>query len=462
MANWHYYNSKGEKVGPISVSALKALTQQGLITRDTVIENHTGRTAKAGEVNGLTFPETKTAPDTIDETGNTALQLSEVTSKYPMTSTDVNAKDAHGFTRLHHAAVANDVESIAVLAKAGAHIDAKSNTGATPLLLAISKNTVDAADVIIKNGADLNVRSDSDVSPLILCVQGNKTAILTLLIEAGADVNAKSGAPSLSPLMNAVLSPNAKAEIVAVLIKAGANVNEQDGGVSILHSAAAFCNAEIVTMLINAGADTAALTPIGLTPHEMAIERNNPEAIAVLANAKNAKNTGAPNPFTLSMSMGQAAPTGPNPFETSFPAMQSPETAFMQRCPEIDLSVIPEARRAEFMQRYELFRPQMEGNNVMVYLTENEIASDPCLRNQMIERLQHVNSNGVASIYCRVHNGGQPLYNIILGNYSHAFVSSYQSSGWSAAGGILAFAGSLMIAIFAGIGLGSWLADSEG
>lgn len=60
MANWYYHNKNGEKVGPISVAALRALVQRGLVTRETVIQNHTGRTHFAGEVNGLTFPELST------------------------------------------------------------------------------------------------------------------------------------------------------------------------------------------------------------------------------------------------------------------------------------------------------------------------------------------------------------------------------------------------------------------
>ena len=58
MAQWYYYNKNGEKVGPISVATLKALVGQGLITRETVIENHAGRSSVAGKVNGLIFPET--------------------------------------------------------------------------------------------------------------------------------------------------------------------------------------------------------------------------------------------------------------------------------------------------------------------------------------------------------------------------------------------------------------------
>lgn len=53
MSNWYYYNKNGDKVGPITPAALKALAQQGLITVDTMIENGQGRTARAGEINGL-------------------------------------------------------------------------------------------------------------------------------------------------------------------------------------------------------------------------------------------------------------------------------------------------------------------------------------------------------------------------------------------------------------------------
>ena len=55
--NWYYFNKNAEKVGPISTTALKELARQGLITKETVIENRSGRTALAGTVNGLEFPE---------------------------------------------------------------------------------------------------------------------------------------------------------------------------------------------------------------------------------------------------------------------------------------------------------------------------------------------------------------------------------------------------------------------
>jgi TM2 domain-containing membrane protein YozV len=65
MANWYYYNESGEKVGPITPTALKTLVMQGLITPETVIENNTGRSCAAGKVNGLTFPNVTVPPDEV-------------------------------------------------------------------------------------------------------------------------------------------------------------------------------------------------------------------------------------------------------------------------------------------------------------------------------------------------------------------------------------------------------------
>jgi hypothetical protein len=58
MANWHYYTANNkEKIGPITGKELKQLVQQGTITPQTFVEDPTGRTGLAKDVNGLTFPE---------------------------------------------------------------------------------------------------------------------------------------------------------------------------------------------------------------------------------------------------------------------------------------------------------------------------------------------------------------------------------------------------------------------
>jgi hypothetical protein len=63
MTNWYYYNTKNEKIA-VTGEQLKQLTQQGVITPETVIENENGNKAQAGEVKGLMFSETIIIPNT--------------------------------------------------------------------------------------------------------------------------------------------------------------------------------------------------------------------------------------------------------------------------------------------------------------------------------------------------------------------------------------------------------------
>ena len=65
MSSWFYYDSNGQKQGPVSSGQLKGLAKAGLIAPETVIETETGKTASAANVKGLTFAETvqpKVAP----------------------------------------------------------------------------------------------------------------------------------------------------------------------------------------------------------------------------------------------------------------------------------------------------------------------------------------------------------------------------------------------------------------
>ncbi len=56
MSHWFYYNKDGEKVGPVSGMALKALASQGHLRPETVLENAEGRQTPAEKIKGLEFP----------------------------------------------------------------------------------------------------------------------------------------------------------------------------------------------------------------------------------------------------------------------------------------------------------------------------------------------------------------------------------------------------------------------
>ncbi len=81
--NWFYYDKSGEKIGPITTTALKAIAAQGLITAETMIENRSGRSVAAGTVNGLTFPES-TSPTSLPVDAEVYGLASSVSSTSPV------------------------------------------------------------------------------------------------------------------------------------------------------------------------------------------------------------------------------------------------------------------------------------------------------------------------------------------------------------------------------------------
>ena len=67
MANWHYYNTDGEKIS-VTDKELKELALTGKITRGTFVEEPGGRTGLAKDVRGLKFAEavqSKPTPESI-------------------------------------------------------------------------------------------------------------------------------------------------------------------------------------------------------------------------------------------------------------------------------------------------------------------------------------------------------------------------------------------------------------
>lgn len=74
MSNWYYYNMNGEKIGPITVAALKSLAAQGMIAPETVIENSNGRSTRAGKVNGLAFPNASTENEVYEMSASEPIQ----------------------------------------------------------------------------------------------------------------------------------------------------------------------------------------------------------------------------------------------------------------------------------------------------------------------------------------------------------------------------------------------------
>ena len=108
-------------------------------------------------------------------------------------------------------------------------------------------------------------------TPLHLAGHFRQTAVIDLLLARGPDVNAVSRNADANAPLHAAAAGGADAAVMSRLVAAGARVSHhQSGGYTALHEVAAIGNAEVVRLLLAAGAQPDARTAEGETPAELA------------------------------------------------------------------------------------------------------------------------------------------------------------------------------------------------
>jgi len=134
------------------------------------------------------------------------------------------------------------------------------------LPLEMVNQSLDAAKMLVDAGADPNKKGDGDV----LALHNAALDVANFLLDAGADVN-KIGYEECSPLMYEVYMKNH--DTARLFIAHGANVNYQRqlDGFCALHFSAQKRDADMIDILLNAGADTSLKNDDGKTPLDIAI-----------------------------------------------------------------------------------------------------------------------------------------------------------------------------------------------
>ena len=104
----------------------------------------------------------------------------KITKELLRNGAEVNARDYHGRTALHHAVIGQSKRVVVELLENGADITAKDNDGRTAVHLAAAIRALEILKVLLEEGADVNVRDNDGKTPLQLAAtHGIEWRILT-------------------------------------------------------------------------------------------------------------------------------------------------------------------------------------------------------------------------------------------------------------------------------------------
>jgi ankyrin repeat protein len=203
---------------------------------------------------------------------------------------DVNARNSFDATALVWAAA--DLAKLKLLLSHGADVNARTRLERTPLMVAAAcDGCSENVRLLLDQGADVKTQDKGGTTALALAGQAGDVDSIHLLLAYGADAReaSKSG---LTPLMLALT--NCSSTGAAALIAHGADVNAANtfGGtvkfgdielvhLTPLHFAAPYCGADVVKMLVNAGAKPNAADIRGMTPLMLAVASEHQDAAVV-------------------------------------------------------------------------------------------------------------------------------------------------------------------------------------
>jgi uncharacterized protein len=219
---------------------------------------------------------------------------------------DVNQRAGDGQSALHWAVYHENHEAVDLLIREGADVDSTNTLGITPLWVAASQGSSALVTRLLDVGAAPNLAPRTGGTPLMLASRGGDLASVKALLSHGADVNAIEDAHGQTAMMWAVAQRHAN--IVRLLLEAGADVRARSkssrrvvllccptwpgdpegtveidqGGLTPLLFAALNGDVASARLLLDAGADVNDTAAAGTTALVMAVHRGFAPLAALL------------------------------------------------------------------------------------------------------------------------------------------------------------------------------------
>ena len=225
---------------------------------------------------------------------------------------------------IHSAAKYGDIQGVREFLSAGADVNAKNAFGSTPLHEAALLGHKELGEILIAEGADVNAKGFGDSTLLHYAARLGAIEIAEWLIANGANVNAIAGigaglyggsvgkSQEDTPLF--VAEYHGQKEMADLLRKHGGKTGHELKAEESLHIAAQYGDLELVRKHLAAGADVNEVDVMGMTPLHLASAGGNHEVVSLLI--ENGADVGAkitpgrPAEMTLSQKLGQGRLTG--------------------------------------------------------------------------------------------------------------------------------------------------------
>jgi ankyrin repeat protein len=167
---------------------------------------------------------------------------------------DVNVRSDDGSTALLWTAHWNDVETAALLVRAGADANATNDFHITPLSQACTNGSAAFVQLLLKAGANPNTPIATGETPLMTCAGSGSADAVKLLLAHGADVDAREPSQHQTALMWAAAEHHSA--VVQMLIEARADLRARTrNGFTALHFAAREGDVATTQLLLAAGVD---------------------------------------------------------------------------------------------------------------------------------------------------------------------------------------------------------------